>query len=186
MNIRLTTILFGLLTIALRSPAVEPPKSVTGQSASTELIGAQTPWRVFLRIGPFVGRKEGALVGTVGHNRESRLGDFAKAEFLKDWTAAIEQTYVWKVCETMKARVDASYPDNTTLAKAYYGPQAQYGLRSLDRFVAPEIKPDNYAFGYRAREVACLTMLAMTPEEQAKYAELAYRAAMETTRRSQS
>ena len=56
-------------------------------AAETELVGVQTPWRVFLRLGPYVGRKDGALVGTVGHNRESRPGDFAKAEFLKDWTA---------------------------------------------------------------------------------------------------
>lgn len=80
----------------------------------------------------------------------------------------------------MKACVDASYPDNAALSKAYYGPQYGYGLRSLAQSDNPEIKPDNYAFGYRARELACLTMLAMTPEEQAKYAELAYKAAMET------
>ena len=57
------------------------------RAAETELIGAQTPWRVFVRLGPYVGRKDGALVGTLLHNRESRPGDFAKAEFLKDWTA---------------------------------------------------------------------------------------------------
>ena len=31
-------------------------------AAETELVGAQTPWRVFLRMGPYVGRKDGALV----------------------------------------------------------------------------------------------------------------------------
>jgi hypothetical protein len=52
-------------------------------AAETELIAPQTPWRVFLRMGPYVGRKDGALVA----GRESRPVDFAKAEFLKGWMA---------------------------------------------------------------------------------------------------
>jgi hypothetical protein len=52
-------------------------------AAETELLGPQTPWRVFLRIGPYVGRKDGKLV----YGRESRPVDLANAEFLKKWTA---------------------------------------------------------------------------------------------------
>lgn len=50
-------------------------------------------------------------------------------------------THHQQVYETMKARVDASYPDNVTLVRAYHG-AAQYGLRSMDRFVvvASEVK----------------------------------------------
>jgi hypothetical protein len=53
-------------------------------AAETELIGTQTPWRVFLRMGPYVGRKDGKLI----YGRESRPVDFAKAEFLKRWMAS--------------------------------------------------------------------------------------------------
>ena len=79
-----------------------------------------------------------------------------------------------QVYQTMKTRVDASYPDNAALSKAYYPDLPLHGLGY------PEIKADNYAFGYRAREAACLAMLAMTPEEGKKYAELACKAALET------
>jgi hypothetical protein len=51
-------------------------------AAETELIAPQTPWRVFLRLAPYVGRKDGALVG-----RDSRPLDFGKAEFVKGWIA---------------------------------------------------------------------------------------------------
>jgi len=123
-----------------------------------------------------------ALMAAASRAEEQHPRLLATPELLTALRAEIRKpgTHHRQVYETMKARVDASYPDNAALSKAYYGPQFQYGLRSLDRFVNPELKADNYAFGYRAREVACLTMLAMTPEEQAKYAELAYKAAMET------
>jgi hypothetical protein len=52
------------------------------RAAETELVSAQTPWRVFLRTGPYVGRKDGKLVG-----RDSRPLDLAKAEVPKDWAA---------------------------------------------------------------------------------------------------
>ena len=83
-------------------------------------------------------------------------------------------THHQQVYEAIKARVDASYPDNAALSKAY---KAAYPLYGLDY---PQIKPDDYAFGYRARETAFLAMLAMTPEGEKKYAELSYKAAMET------
>jgi hypothetical protein len=53
-------------------------------AAETDLLGPQTPWRVFLRLGPYVGRKDGTLV----HSQENRPVDLAKAEFLKGWMAA--------------------------------------------------------------------------------------------------
>ncbi len=65
-----------LLTLGLALPA---PIG----AAETELITPQTPWRVFLRMGPYVARKDGALVA----GRESRPVDFANAGFLKNWTA---------------------------------------------------------------------------------------------------
>ena len=51
-------------------------------AAETELLGTQTPWRVFLRVGPYVGRKDGKLVGG-----GAKPVDLANAEFLKKWTA---------------------------------------------------------------------------------------------------
>jgi len=83
-------------------------------------------------------------------------------------------THHQQVYEAMRARVDASYPDNAALSKAYHAAYPLYGLGY------PQIKPDDYTFGYRARETAFLALLAMTPEEQKKYAELSYKAAMET------
>jgi hypothetical protein len=71
-----------------------------------------------------------------------------------------------QVYEAIKARVDLSCQ---SMAKAYRPEEASETL-----------KPDDYAWGYRAREAAFLSLLAMTPEEQKKYGELAYKAAMET------
>ena len=84
-DITKTTSVAALVTLGL---ALGAPV----RAAETELVGAQTPWRVFLRMGPYVGRKDGTLVGTLVHNRESRPGDFAKAEFLKGWTAGSAPT----------------------------------------------------------------------------------------------
>ena len=73
--------------------------------------------------------------------------------------------------EVMKARVDLSMQD---MARAYGG-------AGEDEAAAPvALKPEDYAWGYRARESAFLAMLAMTPADQKKYSELAYKAAMET------
>jgi hypothetical protein len=36
------------------------------RAAETELVGAQTPWRVFLRMGPYVGRKDGTFLAPGG------------------------------------------------------------------------------------------------------------------------
>ena len=69
----------GILRLALAVLALAAPV----RAAETELIGAQTPWRVFLRMGPYVGRKDGTFLA----GRESRPLDLAKADFLKDWTA---------------------------------------------------------------------------------------------------
>jgi len=76
-----TTLVAMLVTLGLA--LVAPVRA-----AETELIGAQTPWRVFLRMGPYVGRKDGAFLapGGIG-GREAVPVDFTKAEFLKDWTA---------------------------------------------------------------------------------------------------
>jgi hypothetical protein len=71
--------LVGILSLALTVLALAAPV----RAAETELVGPQTPWRVFLRIGPYVGRKDGKLV----YGRESRPVDLANAEFLKNWTA---------------------------------------------------------------------------------------------------
>ncbi|MGD0896547.1 MAG: hypothetical protein ABR915_01845 [Thermoguttaceae bacterium] len=71
-----------------------------------------------------------------------------------------------QVYKAIKERVEASYKN---MAQAYGSEESEKTL-----------KPDDYAWGYRARETAFLAMLAMTPEEQKKYAELSYKAAMET------
>ena len=72
-----TTLVAMLVTLGLA--LVAPVRA-----AETELIGAQTPWRVFLRMGPYVGRKDGAFLapGGIG-GREAVPVDFTKAEFLK-------------------------------------------------------------------------------------------------------
>ncbi len=72
-----TTLATVLITLGL---ALTAPVD----AAETELLGAQTPWRVFLRVGPYVGRTDGKLV----YSYESRPVDFANAEFLKKWTVA--------------------------------------------------------------------------------------------------
>lgn len=82
MNVRLTVILCALLAILPLAPADEPSQGVAGQPAAIELIGPQTPWRVFLRMGPYLGRKDGTLV--FGQNGQPV--DFASPEFLKKWT----------------------------------------------------------------------------------------------------
>ncbi len=73
-----------------------------------------------------------------------------------------------QVYEAIKARVELSYKD---MQKAY----ADGGEEATE-----PLKPDHYAWGYRARETAFLSLLAMTPEEKKKYAELSHKAAMET------
>ena len=70
-----------------------------------------------------------------------------------------------QVYDAIKARVELSYQ---SMNKAYCEGSEE------------PLKPDDYAWGYRARETAFLSLLAMTPEEQKKYAELSYKAAMET------
>jgi hypothetical protein len=115
--------------------------------------------------------------GAVQAAEEEHPRLLATPELLEAVRAEIKKpgTHHRQVYETMKARVDASYPDNVALSKAYYG------LRYREHFGKdPEIKPDDYVFGYRARETAFLAMLAMTPEEQKKYAELAHKAVLET------
>jgi hypothetical protein len=83
MNIVTKTTLIAILITMGLVPAAAPVGA-----AETELVGAQTPWRVFLRIGPYVGRKDGTFLanGGVG-GREAVPVDFTKAEFLKKWTA---------------------------------------------------------------------------------------------------
>jgi hypothetical protein len=67
--------------------------------------------------------------------------------------------------------VDLSVQD---MARAYRGD-------GEDEAAAPvALKPEDYAWSYRARESAFLAMLAMMPADQKKYSELAYKAAMET------
>ena len=68
-----------------------------------------------------------------------------------------------QVYEVVKARIEESYKDIYT-AYGDGGPMPGY----------------DYAFGHRGRETAFLSLLAMTPDEKAKCAELAYKAAMET------
>ncbi len=68
-----TTLVAVLVTLGL---ALAAPVGAT----ETELVGVQTPWRVFLRTGPYVGRKDGKLVGP-----DSRPLDLAKAEGPKQW-----------------------------------------------------------------------------------------------------
>lgn len=80
-------------------------------------------------------------------------------------------THHQQVYEAIKTRVELSWG---SLQKGYYGAH----LAILGKY--PDIKPDDYAYGYRARETAFLALLAMTPDEQKKYAALSYKAAMET------
>lgn len=73
-----------------------------------------------------------------------------------------------QVYEAIKTRVELSY---TNMQKAYAGGGEE---------AAEPLKPEDYAWGYRARETAFLSLLAMTPDEHKKYAELSFKAAMET------
>jgi len=81
------------------------------------------------------------------------------------------RTHHQQVYEAIKARVELSYQN---MQKAY----ARGGEDA-----AEPLAPAHYAWGYRARETAFLALLAMTPQEQKKYAELSYKAAMETALR---
>ena len=80
-DITKTTSVAALVTLGL---ALAAPV----RAAETEVIGAQTPWRVFLRLGPYVGRQDGTFLAGGGiQGREPVPVDFAKDEFLKNWTA---------------------------------------------------------------------------------------------------
>lgn len=79
----LSFILIGLVALAPLAPADEPSQGGAGQPAATELIGPQTPWRVFLRMGPSVGRTEGTLV----FGPTAKPADLSKPEILAGWTA---------------------------------------------------------------------------------------------------
>ncbi len=106
----LAVALLGLLTIAPLALADSPlaladsplaladeSPQAAAQAGPTELIGPQTPWRVFLRIGPYLGRKDGGLV--FGQNGQPV--DFASPEFMKKWTAALSPAPVdgWFVAD---------------------------------------------------------------------------------------
>jgi hypothetical protein len=92
--------------------------------AMTTVLGRSMPLFACLAL---------SLAATAQDGLENEL--LATPELLAAVRAEIRKpgTHHRQVYETMKARVDASYPDNAALSTACYGPQAGYGLRSLDR-----------------------------------------------------
>lgn len=84
---------------------------------------------------------QGAAAVRAAEEEHPRL--LATPERLEAVRAEIRKpgTHHRQVYETMKARVDASYPNNAALSKAY---APDYPLHGLPY---PEIKADNCAFG---------------------------------------